>query len=282
MITPLLLFNLVAILRLDYVRAVDSGGEQDSQKKTIAIIGGGISGSFAAKYLADYDNDCALDITIFSSPKGSPGDQGSRVSSLQLDDGRTVELGASIIFDGNELVNEMIDGDEELVKVKPHSSGAIEGEYIEVRTEKDGMGIYDGDSEKPFPLLVTNMTADEKKKAVIWRYNLDLWRINQATTNALQSFSSIYDLLKSMDENSFFESPNDVWRAVGLSRPASMSFDAYLDEIGVSSSISWWRNLIGGQGVMRSELYTAMNICNNNQINSQMTGERFLQKERSS
>ena len=66
--------------------------------KRVAIIGGGVSGTFAAKYLADYDEDCDVEsITIFDPmPIGEPvkvnqqqGEdwQGSRVASLQLDDG---------------------------------------------------------------------------------------------------------------------------------------------------------------------------------------------------
>ena len=248
--------------------------EKQSQKR-VAIIGGGISGSFAAKYLADYDDECLLDITIFKPPDGLAENQGSRVSSMDLNDGTTVELGASIIFEGNKLVNEMIDGDGDLMKVEPHSSLPLGEECVE-KCRKDGMGIYDGgDIDKPFPLLLANMTSVEKRNALLWRYNLDLWRINRATMKALDSFKRIYDLLESMDENSFFSSPNDVWRAVGLDHSASLSFESYLDEIGVSSGSSWWRSLISGQGVMRSELYTAMNICNNNQVNTQMTGKDY-------
>ena len=246
--------------------------EKDAPYSRIAIIGGGIGGTFAAKYLSDYDDKCLLDITLFN-PDESPGDQGSRVSSFALDDGTMIELGASIIFEGNRLVNEMIDGDDELVKTKPHSPGP-ERNDSDRDDVKTGMGVYNGDSEKPFSLLMANMTPAEIKKTLLWRYNMDLWRMNRATNNALDSFNLIYDLLDSKHVSTFFESPNDVWRAVGLAHAASVSFDEYLDSIGIASSISWLRKLLSDQGVMRSELYTAMNICNNNQINSQMTGEK--------
>lgn len=260
----LLLLATTSTSTSNLVTATDS--ENKEEIKRIAIIGGGISGSFTAKFLSDYDDKCLLDITIFEPPNDSTV-QGSRVSSYKLDDETTVELGASIIFEGNKLVNDIIDGDDELVKVAPHSSGS------ESPGVNDGLAIFDGHINNPVPLLLANMTSDEKKKALIWRYNLDLWRINQATTKALESFNLIYDLLESTHEKTYFESPNDVWRAVGLANAASLSFDEYLDSIGVSSSISWWRNFLNGQGVARSELYAAMNVCNNNQVNSQMTGE---------
>jgi hypothetical protein len=256
-----LLFILAASSGRGIVDASDSG-EKDSTKR-IAIIGGGISGSFTAKYLSDYDDECLLDITIFEPPKDSKN-QGSRVSSLTLDDGTVVERGASIIFEGNKLVSDMIDGDDELEKIDPQASSS---------DVNDGLGVYSGDAINPFPLLLTNMTSSEQTKTMLWRYNLDLWRINQATKDALKSFYLLYDLLDSNHERTFFDSPNDVWKAIGLSYHASVSFDEYLDSIGVSSNIAWWKKLIGYQGLARSELYTGMNSCNNNQVNSQMTGE---------
>mmetsp|Transcript_23119 Transcript_23119/g.64094 ORF Transcript_23119/g.64094 Transcript_23119/m.64094 type:complete len:626 (-) Transcript_23119:533-2410(-) len=260
------------------------------KKKTtrIAVIGGGISGSFLTKYLTEYDIDCGLDITVFDPPPSSSDDdnhvysgsfnQGSRVSSHRLKDGTVVERGASILFGGNKLVNDMIDGSsndhdesERLVKIKPHGGGGTKG-----------LGIYDGhsgnrDKASLFPLWMLNTTESEAKSYMIWRYNLDLWRINTAALAAVESFGKIYDLLDDhTNMDTFFESPNDIWERVGLSHEASVSFDEYLDGIGVSSYIAWWRRWflesMAEQGPVRSEFYAAMNICNNNQLNSQMTG----------
>ena len=131
----------------------------------VAIIGGGISGTFTAKYLAEYDvnhqsssngsgRDCLLDeIVVYDvspPPTGFTNDednddrsttdsnedteepttkklqlsseprpsnyQGSRVSSIKLQDGSVVELGASIIYNGNKLVVDMIDNDPDRLK----------------------------------------------------------------------------------------------------------------------------------------------------------------------
>jgi len=283
---PLLALTIISstTIAVPVAGEVDPDGKAKTKTKDIkiAIIGGGISGSFTAKYLADYDDECLLDITIFDPPSDETAQQsgssvqGSRVSSLKRDDNSVVELGASIVFDGNKLVLEMIDGDDELVKVAPHSPRPLVEGQVDDAINK-GMGIYNGNSdENPWSLVVANMTSDEVRNTLLWRYNLDLWRVNRATNNALSSFDLIYDFLDSTNEHTFFESPNDVWRAAGLSYAASVSFDDYLDKIGVSSSMSWWRSLLSDQGIARSELYTAMNICNNNQINAQMTGKYCL------
>ena len=87
------------------------------------MIGGGISGTFVTKYLTDYDPQCTLEsLTIFEPypvtdtiKKGSSSSnnnntleeeeletQGSRVSTLELEDGTLVELGASILSDSAE------------------------------------------------------------------------------------------------------------------------------------------------------------------------------------
>lgn len=262
----------------------DSDSKESNPPTRIAIIGGGISGSFAAKYLSDYDVGCSLDITVFDPPP-SKSNQGSRVSSYALEDGTVVEAGASIMFGGNKLVNEMIEGSTEMVddegndatlqKIKPHSNG-VDSDDPEIR---DGLGVYGGtsDTSPTFPLLLSNKTDDEKTSTMLWRYNLDLWRINKATQAALESFAAIYVHLDNTDDDSsFFESPNDIWEAVGLSQAASVSFEEYLEGIGVASGLTWWRKLLensmGEQGLVQSELYEPINICNNNQINSQMTG----------
>lgn len=153
----------------------------------IAIIGGGIGGTFAAKYLAEYDvhhrgenqrSECLLrEIVVFdvSPPPGetttsstktrSSADprprhwQGSRVSSLTLRDGTVIELGASIIYSRNQLVVEMMKGDAEyLVRGKPMGlgnkkveekahDGTTKEENTDIKQEPSGFGIYHGDQQ---------------------------------------------------------------------------------------------------------------------------------------
>jgi len=263
--------NIYLVFSISKRCSSDSLKEEESQRR-VAIIGSGVGGSFTAKYLADYDSSCTLDITIFDA-SGLEGEQGSRVSSLTLENGATIELGASIIFGGNKLVQEMIDGDSKLKRTTPHSPGSNR-EIKTDQTARKGMGIFDdiSDGGNPWALLVANMSSNEVKKTLMFRYNLDLWRINRATQSALSSFNMIYDLLDSRHESTFFDSPNDIWRATGLAYAASVSFNDLLDKIGVANLIPWWRHIFGHQGLVRSELYTAINLCNNNQSNDQISG----------
>ena len=92
-----------------------------SVAQKIAVIGGGISGTFTSKYLVDFDREkCRLDsITIFDPhPIGQatplqeqPNEewQGSRVAALELEDGKVVELGASVFHEENHLIKEICD-----------------------------------------------------------------------------------------------------------------------------------------------------------------------------
>ena len=327
-----------------YVAGASSEEAEGIQKKrSIAVIGGGISGTFVTKYLSDYDVDCLLDsITIYEpysiqSDYGSTNQnlvdgedstdessrtssseeieddniiasdnsfvipayyndeqknkkiqqQGPRVSSIKLSDGTIVELGASIIFSGNKYAVEMLQNDpENLVMVEPLSSD----KDVENKEEglDDGLGIYNGlrhydpkyplNNETIWPLYTANMTDKEKTNALLWRYNFDLYKISKSTDEALKSFQYIYNILNSNDIASFqYNSPNDLWQRVGLGYAASVSFDDLLDYIGVSKHVSWWRRWIlrKHQGLVREELLTAMNICNNNKNNAQMTGKAF-------
>ena len=277
--------NLLLPLFLAFHLVAARSNSKESKPTRIAIIGGGISGSFVTKYLTDYDVDCSLDITVFDPPP-SDNNQGSRVASYTLEDGTVIETGGSIIFEDNKLVNEMIEGsvglvdengnDQSLRKTLPHTDG-VDSDDPEIR---NGLGVYDGTT--PFPLLLTNMDDDAKTSTMLWRYNLDLFLVHKATEAALDSFKMIYEFLENtQDESTFFDSPNDVWEALGLSHLASVSFEEYLMELGVVAGTKWWTTfknlvrspwLLGEQGEVQTELYEAINICNNNQINSEMTG----------
>ena len=300
-------------LTLTLFLVVCHANSNDKGKKRIAVIGGGISGTFFTKYLTDYDihdSSCMLEsITVFDpyavnpptnedttypkvspqytslTPDGTKGQQGSRVSSVTLSDGTIVELGASIIFGGNQLTTEMIGGDDELEMKAPFFPGytkqAQEQKEDNIWPElPTGMGIYDySDQHHLWSLITSNLTKNEVQKKLLWKYNLDLYRVNRATDRALTSFSQIYNLLA--DKESIFDSPDEIWKRVGLLPLTRISLDDYLDSIGVSTSTSWWKDAISyltgfeKMGQVREELLDSMNICNNNKVNDEMTGKRI-------
>jgi len=255
----------------------------------IAVIGGGIGGSFVTKFLSDYDtrsNSYAIDsIELFepspilqsedvvqtSSIVPSSGSleedwQGSRVASITLGDGTVVELGGSIVFDGNRLVLEIMEGDPNLSRSKPKDDGENKERMPQ------GFGVFDGNGEMAF--LVSDSSSIIRSIKVLWRYGLDVIRMSRAAQRALEPFYSIYDMLESDDPNTYFKSIDEMWNATGAGffDLSLMSFDDFLDTLGINRMTRWWRRFLPGQGNFRKELLTAMNLCNNNQPNSQMNG----------
>ena len=176
---------------------------------------------------------------------------------------------------------------ERLIGAKPFSPGKRK-ESGQVGTLCDGLGVYrgggtDGSSSSRWPLYTAGLTPSETRSNMVWRYNLDLKRINTATTTALSRFEKVYELLESNRVDSFVDSPDKLWDAVGLGDLVQSSLDDYLDAIGVDGGstrggLSWWRRVLGWgveQGVFREELFEAINLCNNGQDNAQMTGEFY-------
>ena len=272
---------------------------KDSRSRRVAIIGGGIGGSFVSKYLTDYDENCKIDaIDIFEpSPMSTakseagvavttsslsssedigetrPTWQGSRVSSVTLSDGTVVELGASIIYDGNKLAVEMLQGDANLSAGRPFYPGDQKAKSEEGKPQKNGFGIYDGDGNW---LLNTAAfgSALARKLCLLWRYNIDLFRISSAASEAVNSFDLIYQLLDSHEPATFaLDTPDDIWEAVGLRRLSLVSYGEFLDAIGVCrDELPWWRSILPFQGCIRNELLSAVTINTYNQEVTRMNG----------
>ena len=248
-----------------------------SVSQNIAIIGAGISGTFTSKYLVDYDAEkCQLEsITIYDpNPIGeetlrhtTPDNewQGSRVAAMRLDDGRVVELGASVFHEANQLLKEMIANDPSLEIGKPFNVRKNGPQF----PTTDGLGIYDRDGDW---LFMSNSSAPWNTFWTLVRYNMDLYRVDRWTERAQDRFSKISALLESNKTDTFFESPDDMWERVNLLKPVHASFDQLLDAIGVSSKDYWLSKVIPYQGSVRAELLTAINLINYNQGNAQING----------
>jgi prenylcysteine oxidase/farnesylcysteine lyase len=248
----------------------------------IAIIGGGISGSFAAKYLADYDENCVLEsITIFeefpvtdcvrsnrttihstnATSLESPR-QGSRVASFQSENGLIVELGASVLYKRFYLVSDMIR--EGLLEIGPPFCTGKEDPDL-----RSGIGIYDGNGKWPY--LTATVPSYFKKFQMAYRYNWDLYKLFKITNQVMAKFDLIAAMLQSNSPETFFDSPEDIWKAVGLSNAVHASFDDLLDVLAISNQTSWWRKWLPYQGSLRNELLAASNLVNYNQDNAHVT-----------
>ena len=233
-----------------------------------------------AKYLSDFDSNCTLsEIFIFDPlPIGEPVSvstkpdldwQGSRVSSLKLKDGTVIELGASVAFNGFRLVKNMIDADDSVEIGDAHNAGPTRTND----TTRDGIGIYNGNGV--WSLLTSNTPSFLSALLLLWRYNVDLWTMSRASSTMQTGLERIHGWLNSTYPTTFFDSPDAMWNAAGLLKPAQISFDDFLDALGLPRELQWWRRFLPYQGSLREELLTAINLCNYNQANSQVNGKRM-------
>lgn len=275
----LLAWNLF-LLTLAVVPTPTASEESTTTKTTVAIIGGGVAGTFTSKYLVDYNAEkCLLEsITIFdpnpigqetkaSTTPNTMDWQGSRVAAMKLPDGRVVELGASVFHEANQLLKDMIgNADPELELGGPFHTGKEGPDH----PTRQGLGIYHGDGEW---LYMSNKTAPFNTFWTLVRYNMDLYRVDRWTTRAIRRFSEIVPLLESNHTSTFFESPDAMWERVELINAVHLSFEQLLDAIGVSKADGYWMNhVFPYQGSIRKELLTAINLINYNQGNSQING----------
>ena len=242
-------------------------------QQRIAVIGGGISGTFVAKYLVDYDIDCSLDaLTVFDPlplgqvlTKTTNNDalwQGSRVGTYQMDDGRIIELGASIIIDRFQSILDMAHSGN-LTIGKPFQTGHLDDNM------RAGMVIYNGNQD--IALNTANTTDFWKKFSLFWRYNIDLLKISRATTDAIDRFQTLQDNLKNDGDSTFYTSPEDMWDSVHLKSLKDTSLEEFCDSAGVPQGIPWWRRyFLYGQGSLREELLPSINLVNYNQDNAEI------------
>lgn len=241
------------------------------KSQRIAVIGGGISGTFVTRYLTEFDTGCAFEsITLFDPlPLGevvtenSSGKddswQGSRVSTLQFNDGRIIELGASIMTDKFVLIKEMAAAGN-LTLQPPFATGLDEPGL------RDGMLIYNGKGD--FALNNANTTSFSQMISLFWRYNLDLFRLNRAMKDAMAKFSDLEALIAS--PRHFFRSPSEMWGAVTLDSLVRTSLAEYCRRLWISDDLPFWRRAIYGQGSLQRELLSATNLVNYNQDCSQV------------
>ena len=269
-------------------------GSSVGEGQKIAIIGEGISGSFTAKYLSDYDVDCKADsITIFEAvpldgpvqvdsslssssnvdgPTTTDADddyfQGSRVNSVVLSDkhGMNIEIGASIGHVNFHLVLEMIHNDPTLDLGPPFTTG-----LDTIPPEGRSMGIYNGHQDWAFRTYPT-VWKWLNKVLLLLRYNWDLWNMSRLVSQAIDQFKLLPQLLNSTDPDTFFESPMALWDRLGLLPATQLSLSQLLDQAHIRDHVPWWKQWLLGwtQGCLRNELITAINLVNYNQNNNQV------------
>lgn len=232
----------------------------------IAVIGGGISGTFVARYLTEYDFGCQMELALYdpspigeytttTSNDGANG-QGNRVATLKLEDGRLIELGASIVSEKFRFIREMaIAGN--LSMVPPFETGLDEPGL------NSGFLLYDGNKSSGF--TTANLTASERKFAIGLRYNLEAYVIKRAMNDAISRFDNVQTFLA--DDTTVFSSPEEMWKAVGLETLIRTSLDELCKNMWFLEKIAWWRQFLYKQGSLQEELLSAINLVNYNQDN---------------
>lgn len=235
----------------------------------IAIVGGGVSGTFVSRYLADYDQECLLEsITLYdplpvgeyttkASGINDSSWQGNRVATLKLDDGRLVELGASILSPKFRFVKEMAEAGN-LTMGSPFQTGLPEPNM------NTGFLIYSGHNHSSFS--TANLTSFWKKMSMVWRYNLELFIVVRAMTSFMQKFEDIQARLADFDKT-FFTSPQEMWESAGLDSALKISLAEFCRRLCVPDRLPWWRKLLYGQGSLQEELLAGINLVNYNQDN---------------
>jgi hypothetical protein len=101
-----------------------------------------------------------------------------------------------------------------------------------------------------------------------YRYNWDLYKLFKITNQVMAKFDLIAAMLQSNRPETFFDSPEDIWKSVGLSNAVHASFDDLLDVLAISNQTSGWRQWLPYQGSLRNELLAASNLVNYNQDNA--------------
>jgi Prenylcysteine lyase len=226
--------------------------------KKIAVIGGGISGSFFTKYMVDHDPECKLEsITIFESfplngtiKKESAADgryQHSRVASLELDD----------------VLDMIRKGGLELGP--PYTTGRDDPDP----ELSNGMGILTGNST--WALFSAGLSDTVQTLQLGLRYNRDLVTLTKICKQFLVKFAALPAMLSSTSPEYFFDSPAEIWDALGVLYAVHRSFDQFLDALGLSINVGWLRRRLPYQGSLRAELLEAMNLVNYNQDNGNVT-----------
>lgn len=204
----------------------------------VAVVGAGIGGSAAAYYARELlEDDDGCSIAVFERAVRI----GGRVENVSYDDGRPLEIGASILYSKNLHLMNAIDAlglhaGPPIWNANSSSSGSgVDGT----------MGIWD---DKAGRLVFRSSEWDLLTALrVLWRYGpVRMWRLRRLVADTLEKFMAIYALQGATDgagdttEEAAatsstacpkgFATPEALWEAVGLYDLTRISLREYLEE----------------------------------------------------
>ncbi|KAI9474051.1 MAG: Prenylcysteine lyase-domain-containing protein [Benjaminiella poitrasii] len=203
--------------------------------KSVAIIGGGASGTSAAFWLnnvfsSSEDSQNHISITIFDR-KDYVGGRSTTVPIKGDASLGTIELGASIFVEANK--NLMKATDKFGLKRTKLTSNEVDDTNINVKRKdnRPGLGVWDG---KQFVFEETGSYYWDSLKA-LWRYGLSPIKFQRKQREVVQRFLNIYNESENHDT---FEDVADVVKSLDLQKLVNMTAEAYLKELGVNERFS--------------------------------------------
>ncbi|BES90704.1 Prenylcysteine lyase [Nesidiocoris tenuis] len=141
---------------------------EPSSSMKVGIIGGGISGTSSAYFLRKAFGD-ELQIDLFEG-----NGIGGRLSTINVD-GCVYETGGSVIHQKNQYASKL--------------AAALGIKQISSQEDFDLLGIYNASDF----LFIGSGNSWWNALKLMWRYGLDLIRLDRYTTDLLTKFESIYE-----------------------------------------------------------------------------------------
>ena len=200
-----------------------------AERSKICVVGGGIGGASAVYTLRSVLPHAEFLLLEAESTVGG------RVKSFRYSNS-VIEAGAAIIHGSNILF-------------KFYAENVLK--YPTFLVESQSFSIYNGGFvfEKSKNSLVSTVW-------LLYKYGIDLYKLSSFVNSLLEKFDDIYVLLHQKLES--FNTPSDLWRAVGLFDLTQETLEEYLvREVGLSKAFI-------------SELSDAINRCNYGQSSASL------------
>jgi len=203
----------------------------------VAVIGAGVGGSFAAKFLREVLGS-TVNITVYEKFKA-----GGRVAQFSYG-GKTYELGASIIYEGNRYV---VNATERLGVLRQKVDKEL-GIYNNLFSLWNGEQFAFVESSSYLKTLLRSW----------WRWGMYPMAFKRIPQEFVRSFNRIYEI---QEEGRAFDNPEDMLKDIGCFEATQMKYSEFVCEnLGNSSTAT----------LFQSEFLEAINRVNYGQTNQDM------------
>jgi hypothetical protein len=253
----------------------------------IAVIGGGISGTFVSKYLVDLDLNCSLEALVIYDSSPTLGQlssvtstqetnetewQSSRVATVEVD-GHLVELGPSLVLAEFRLIRDMATTGNLRLQSAPRPSISLYNGNGDWAIHSQAVAVGDDDH--------AHKNAKANDWNLWWRCPTDYYKISRATKRVTDGMKQLHDMLQD-NQHIGFDSPEQMYQTVRLWPLVMHSLENVADALQVTeqnedNDMNSWRQflysfLFRNQGSLRQEFLTAMSLVYYHQDASRING----------